>query len=192
MSENISRGCSCPQGAGRACQTGCCSAPDYEVVYTSERQIVIDFLYLDLSACSRCQGTETALDEALTEIAHLLEAIGTEMVVNKVNVINQELARKHRFVSSPTVRVNGRDIQMEIRESQCESCGELCGDSIDCRVWVYQGKEYAVPPKAMLIDAILHEVFGPEGSEDEAAEYVMPDNLKRFYAAMEANAGDNC
>lgn len=181
MSENNSRGCSCSQETG--CP-GCCCGPDYEVVYTSERRIVIDFLYLDLNVCARCQGTDTSLDEALSEIAQQLEAIGAEVVVNKVNVVNEELARQYKFISSPTIRVNGRDIQGGLRESQCESCGDLCGESVDCRVWVYQGKEYTAPPKAMIVDAILNEVYGPESSEPESAPYVMPDNLRRFYAAM--------
>lgn len=179
MSEN-SKGCSCGE---KGCQLGCCAGQEYEVVYTSEKEIVIDFLYLDLNVCSRCQGTDTSLEEALSEIAQMLEAIGTEVVVNKINVVNAELAQQHKFISSPTIRVNGRDIQMELRESQCESCGDLCGESVDCRVWVYQGKEYSVPPKGMLIDAILNEVYGPESSEPEPAQYVMPDNLRRFYAA---------
>jgi len=109
--------------------------------------LVIDFLYLDLSVCTRCQGTDTSLDEALAEVSRVLEATGTEVIVNKINVNTEELAIKHRFLSSPTIRVNGHDIQMEVKESLCESCGDLCGDEVDCRVWVYQGKEYTVPPK---------------------------------------------
>src|SRR5690554_5810374 len=105
MTENNTRGCSCNHEAG--CP-GCRCGPDYEVVYTSERRIVIDFLYLDLTECSRCQGADTALDEALSEIAQQLKDIGTEVVVNKVNVVNEELAEQYKFISSPTIRVNGR------------------------------------------------------------------------------------
>jgi len=178
-------GC-CGGGENHHCGAGCSCASkrDSQLVYTSERQIFIDFLYLDLHVCSRCQGADTVLDEALAEIAEMLEAIGAEVVVNKVNVLTEELAEKYRFVSSPTIRVNGRDIQIEVKESLCESCGDLCGDSVDCRVWVWQGQEYTSPPKAMLIDAILNEVYGPDHNQEEEPEYVMPENLKRFYAAM--------
>jgi len=72
---------------------------------------VIDFLYLDLSVCTRCQGTDQSLEDALAEVSGLLGAAGAEVIVNKINVTSEELAIQHRFVSSPTIRVNGRDIQ---------------------------------------------------------------------------------
>ena len=53
---------------------------------------------------------------------------------------------------------------------------------------VYQGKEYTVPPKGMIIEAILKEVYGENrGQNDTKQEYVVPENLKRFYSAMERN-----
>ena len=162
------------------CAAGCCG--DMGNLGVEKRKITIDFLYLDLSVCERCQGTDATLDEALAEVSKVLEATGAEVVLNKVNVNSEELAVEYRFLSSPTIRVNGNDIQMEIKESDCRSCGELCGESVDCRVWVYQGKEYAVPPKGLIIEAILKEVYG--GDRDYEAyenEYVMPENLKRFY-----------
>ena len=110
------------------------------------------------------------------------------MVLNKINVNSEELAVAYKFISSPTIRVNDLDIQMEVKESLCESCGDLCGDEVDCRVWVYQGKEYTVPPKGMIIEAILKEVYGgSQGRNVIEQEYVVPENLKRFYSAMERN-----
>lgn len=168
-----------------SCGSRCCG--DTKDIQANKRRVVIDFLYLDLSVCARCQGTDTSLDDALAEVSRVLEATGVEVVVNKINVTSEELAIAHKFVSSPTIRVNGRDIQMEVKESLCECCSDLCGDDVDCRVWVYQGKEYTVPPKAMIIEAILKEVYGgsdvkQEGQEADQ-EYLMPENLKRFYAA---------
>jgi len=151
---------------------------------STERKVVIDFLYLDLSVCCRCQGTDATLAEAVEEVSKVLQAAGVQVVINKVNIINEELARKYKFVSSPTIRVNGRDIQAEVRESACESCGDLSGDTVDCRVWVYQGEEYTEPPKAMLIDEILKEVYGPGSNQPVDQEYVLPDNLRQFYQAM--------
>jgi hypothetical protein len=176
MNENNPDGCSCvPE---------CC----VKTADINKRQITIDFLYLDLSVCTRCQGTDTVLDEALAEVSNVLQATGAEVVLNKINVISEELAVAYKFISSPTIRVNGHDIQMEVRESLCESCGDLCGDEVDCRVWVYQGKEYTVPPKGMIIEAILKEVYGgSQGRNVIEQEYVIPENLKRFYSAMERN-----
>jgi O-phosphoseryl-tRNA(Cys) synthetase len=168
-----------------SCSSGCCGG--ISEISNAKKQITIDFLYLDLSVCTRCQGTDTNLDEALNEVARVLEATGTEVLVNKINVNTVELAETYKFVSSPTIRVNGRDIQLEVKESLCESCGDLCGADVDCRVWIYQGQEYTTPPKAMIIEAILKEVYG--GKRDvnlTRQEYVMPDNLKNFYAVIKS------
>ncbi|MCM1565238.1 MAG: DUF2703 domain-containing protein [Dehalobacter sp.] len=170
-----------------SCGSGCCGSSPENMV--DKRRIVIDFLYLDLSVCTRCQGTDSSLDEALTEVSKVLEATGVNVVVNKINVLSEELANAHKFVSSPTIRINGQDIQMDVKESLCESCGDLCGNEVECRVWVYQGKEYTVPPKAMIMEAILKEVYGEDKSSNIAEhDYVMPDNLKQFYAAMKSNS----
>ncbi|MGD9569143.1 MAG: DUF2703 domain-containing protein [Sedimentibacter sp.] len=162
---------------------GCCGSKEETKV--ERKQIVIDFLFLDLSVCTRCQGTESSLDEALKDVSNVLEATGTDVMINKVNVNTEELAVKYKFLTSPTIRVNGRDIQMEYKESLCESCGDLCGDKVDCRVWVYQGNEYNEPPKAMIIEGILKSVYGGDLSENiEEPEYVMPENLVHFYSVM--------
>ncbi len=168
-----------------SCNPECCDASMN--MGAANKQIIIDFLYLDLSVCTRCQGTYTSLDEALEEVSRVLETTGVEVILNKVNVLSEELAIQHKFISSPTIRVNGHDIQMEVKESLCESCSDLCGDEVDCRVWVYQGKEYTIPPKAMIIEAILKEVYGNVTRDIEDKEFVLPENLKHFYESMKVN-----
>lgn len=169
-----------PEGCD--CSPECCSTR--KDTGAEKERILIDLLFLDLSVCTRCQGTDENLDAAVAEVSKVLESTGTEVVVNRVHVLSEELARRYQFVSSPTIRVNGRDIQMDIRESLCESCGDLCGDSVDCRVWVYRGREYTEPPKAMIIESILREVYGSREAGGETAEYALPENLKRFYDKM--------
>ena len=68
----------------------------------------------------------------------MLEAAGVEIVVKKTLVDSEQKAMELGFVASPTIRVNGRDIALQLRESNCASCGEACGceGKIDCRVWV--------------------------------------------------------
>lgn len=191
--KNISMDCTCyPEcsdtardtkennAGGCSCGPECCDGQNT----TNTRRIVIDFLFLDVSVCTRCQGTDATLDDALKDVSKVLEATGVEVVVNKVNILSEEQAKEYQFVSSPTIRINGRDIQMEVKESLCESCGDLCGDNVDCRVWVYQGQEYTEPPKAMIIEAILKEIYGNQNKEQVVTEYVMPENLKRFYDAI--------
>jgi hypothetical protein len=150
----------------------------------STRELVIDFLYLDLETCTRCRGTDANLEAALAQVGHVLDAAGVEMSVRKTLVASAEQAQDLGFVSSPTIRVNGQDIALKLRESSCAECGEACGcdGAIDCRVWVWQGQEYIQAPPAMIVDAILRAVYG--GTEQAAAPVpaVVPENLARFFA----------
>ncbi|MGB7604425.1 MAG: DUF2703 domain-containing protein [Lutisporaceae bacterium] len=162
-----------------SCGNGCCGSEQ------KKKQILIDFLYLDLSVCERCQGTENNLDEAIREVAGVLKAAGFEIVVNKVNITSKELAIKYQFLSSPTIRINGNDIELEVKESSCKECGDLCGDDVDCRVWVHEGIEYNEPPKSMIVNAILKEVYGDNRIDAvKMEEYVLPDNLKMFFDGL--------
>jgi hypothetical protein len=170
---NLSQGCC-------SCGSSCC-APENE-----EKRLLIDFLYLDLSVCERCQGADNNLDEAIIEVGNVLKAAGYKIEINKVNITSKELAVKYEFLSSPTIRINGADIAMEVKESSCQECGDLCGDSVDCRVWLYEGVEYTEPPKALIVNAILKEVYGGQktnvGNKDE---YELPENLKLFFDGLQ-------
>lgn len=181
-------GC-CETQKNICCSTSC--GCEDEIHSTEKRKIVIDFMYLDLSICTRCQGTEDSLEEAIADVAKVLELTGAEVVVNKIHIDSKEKAIQYRFESSPTIRINGKDIQLEMRESLCESCGDLCGDEVDCRVWVYRGKEYNVPPKAMIIDAILREVYSDKktllNDRVDREAYQLPENLRRFFESIEKN-----
>ncbi len=168
---------------GCCCGASCCDEPAKEF---GKRQVIIDFLYLDLEVCSWCKGTGENLDGALAQVAGVLQAAGVEVKVNRIHVDSEEKAVTHRFASSPTIRVNVRDIQLEGKESKCDSCGDLCGDEVDCRIWLYQGKEYTSPPPAMIVDAILRAVYGQPAAVAAAVcePFVLPDNLRKFFQAM--------
>jgi hypothetical protein len=156
------------------------------VAQTSET-LRIDFLFLDLTTCTRCLGADMSLASALELVNDVLEATGVQVEVTKILVESAEQARALRFVSSPTIRVDGRDVALELRESSCgsEACTDGCGDKIACRVWVYRGHEYTEPPVAMVVDAILGHVYGgssaPGASESEL--YELPENLTRFFSS---------
>lgn len=179
---NNEGGCCCNTNS-TCCTTGGTTQSNH--LQAEKRKINIDFLFLDLRVCVPCRGTETSLEEAIVEVAKVLEATGVEVVVNKIKVENEDQACELGFISSPTIRINGKDIQLEVKESLCESCGDLCGDDVDCRVWMYQGKEYSVPPKAMIIDAILKEIYGDarENSIIPPRPNDIPENLKKFFVA---------
>jgi hypothetical protein len=164
----------------------------------STQELVIDFMYLDLETCTRCRGTDANLEAALAQVRHVLDAAGVDMTVRKTLVASAEQAEALGFVSSPTIRVNGQDVALELRESSCAECGEACGcdGAIDCRVWVWQGQEHTQTPPAMIVDAILRAVYG--GAEQEVAwpsVAGVPENLERFFAGkaqVVANTASCC
>jgi hypothetical protein len=151
-------------------------------------QVGIDFMYLDLETCTRCRGTDANLEAALAEVGRVLNAAGADVSVRKTLVASAEQARALGFVSSPTIRVNGTDIALELRESSCAECGEVCAcdGTIDCRVWVWQGQEHTEAPTSMIVDAILRGIYG--GGERAIAPLpvgAVPENLARFFAGKE-------
>lgn len=134
------------------------------------KKLKIDFLYLDLSTCERCGATDKVLDDALSELKPELK--GVEVIVNKTKIENDEEAKKHDFVRSPTIRINGVDIEkiltgrLNVKDNYCESCANICGDSClestgggtQCRTIEYKGKTYEAVPKEMIKDAIRREI----------------------------------
>lgn len=149
------------------------------------RELVVDFMYLDLETCTRCRGTDANLEAALAQVQQVLAVAGVAISLRKTLVASAEQARALGFVSSPTIRVDGHDIALELRESSCAECGEACGcdGAIDCRVWVWQDQEYTQAPPAMIVDAILREVYaGSQRPVDPApAAGDVPENLMRFF-----------
>lgn len=148
------------------------------------KTITIEFLYLDLNTCERCMATGSTLEEALSLLNPVFEKLDYNVKLNKINITSKELAEQYHFVSSPTIRVNGFDICSELKESDCQDCGDLCGDSVDCRVFVYQGEEYEEPPAAMIIDGIFRILYGQV--QDENKKYEVPENLKNYFIRRES------
>lgn len=170
----------------------CCGpqvkSPPASGTRAEKRRLDIDFLYLDLSVCERCQDTESILEEAIEGLARVLETTRVEVALNKIHVTSEEQAVDLGFLVSPTIRVNGRDIQMNFRESLCESCGTLCEceGGVLCREWEYQGRWYTAPPKGLIIETIFKEVYGGagEGRDESQKAKEAPDDLKRFFSGL--------
>jgi hypothetical protein len=156
----------------------------------AEKRLRIDFLFLDLSTCNRCRGADRSLEQALETVGDLLAASAIEVQLNKIHVESAEQSRELRFATSPTIRVNGRDVALELRESACgsEACTDGCVEAIACRVWIHDGREYTEPPVPMIVDAIMREAYAGNvvEHEPEAGGYELPDNLERFFASTAA------
>ena len=160
---------------------------------TATKTIDIEFLYIDLTTCTRCRGTDESLGRALEAVLSVLSATGKTVNLKKVLIDSEEKARAHRFLSSPTIRVNGRDAALGTKESRCGSCGDIAGQATDCRVWVYEGAEYTEAPEALLVDAILHAAYAPPAPATKPEPYPgVPENLLRFFDAKATTAGGPC
>lgn len=179
-------------GAGGCGCSGKANAVSSEKIVARQaasREINIEFLYLDLEVCDQCKGSESNLDEALREVSAVLEKTGVTVNVNKIHVESFEQAQKLNFISSPTIRVNGRDVGLEVKENYCSSCSKLSGNETYCRVWNFQGEEFSTAPKFLVVEAILKEIYGAAGGEtketkpEQIAQSL--ENLKRFFEGRE-------
>lgn len=175
-----------PSACCSSAASSCCCPPTPQAGGKSKSQpkkIAIDFLYLDLNTCERCIATGGTLDQALAALAPAFQTMGYVAEVNKVNITTKELAEQYRFISSPTIRVNGVDICTELKESDCKDCGDLSGCSVDCRVFVYEGEDYEQPPAAMIIDGIMRVLHGAQ-TQTEKKPYTLPDNLIKYFEGL--------
>jgi len=164
----------------------CCASDGSRGIQVSlvrRRPLDVEFLYLDRTVCERCKGTEEILKEAVEEARKILGPTGVEVSLTMTHVRTEDEALALGFVSSPTVRVLGRDAGVDVKENPCTSCGDLSGCDITCRVWTWQGQEFSVPPKAMLLDAILRESYLHPGGEQCAPTPLkeLPENLRKFF-----------
>lgn len=149
----------------------------------------VEILALDLHTCDRCTGTDSAIEAAVMDLRPVLESVGVALRFRKTVVQTAEQATALRFQSSPTIRINGRDLPIELRESRCGDCTTLCGGTAvtDCRVWVWRGREYTEAPKGLIIDAILRAYPNAAHEAAPAPEaFVLPENLRRFFDAKRA------
>lgn len=146
-----------------------------------EKSVMIEYSYLDLQSCDRCIGTDAVLEEAIADLTPTLERAGYIIEYRKIEIKTDVIATEYQFLSSPTIRVNGQDICATVTENNCGGCSNISGSAVDCRVFVYKGSSYEVPPKEMLVKGILEVVFA--GSKITCNDrYTLPDNLRRFFA----------
>jgi len=97
---------------------------------------VVEILYTD--ACPFWK-------ETLNTINELTRELNIAITVKKTRIASDEEAKQHRFPGSPTVRINGVDIDPEARET---------AGYIGCRIYTYKGKTYDYPPKQIIKSAL--------------------------------------
>ena len=157
-----------------------------------DKKVVVEYLYLDLQTCERCIGTDSVLDEVMRVLTPALELAGFTVEYKKIEIKAVDMAIKHQFISSPTIRVNGHDICKSVVENTCGCCSEISNTNVECRVYEYSGKTYEIPPKEMLAEGILQLVFGKPDEGGSPDKYKLPENLKNFFDGKKAKSGCCC
>ena len=97
---------------------------------------VVELLYID--ECPNRNATRRLVMDVLQE-----EHIEIRLV--EVCVRALEDAVRHRFIGSPSVRINGEDIEQENNERVY---------NLGCRVYRHDGTHSGVPPKALIQAAV--------------------------------------
>jgi hypothetical protein len=148
------------------------------------RTINIELLAIDLSTCSRCTKSLANVEQAIANLQQVLASTGTVVQFRKILVESAAQAKQLRFVSSPTIRVNGQDIILETTESRCGDCSDLSGsqEGTACRTWSYQGESYTEAPVGMIVDAIVRTIYQSENPSPIVNTAIeVPHNLQQFF-----------
>jgi hypothetical protein len=144
-----------------------------------------DLIVIDLSSCKRCVPTGDQLRAAVKLLAPVAEALGIELRHHETVVQTSAEAKEIALLSSPTIRLNGRDIAQDIRESLCESCGDLTDNNtrVDCREWHYRGKVYSAAPVALLVEALMEAMLKIDEMPPVPPTPLknLPENLIRYF-----------
>jgi hypothetical protein len=148
------------------------------------KPLIVELLVIDLTSCKRCVPTGDQLQQAVSLLAPVAEALGIELKHREIVVQTAQEAKAHALLSSPTIRLNGRDIDQDIRESLCESCGDLTENNtmVDCREWHYRGKVYSAAPLPLLIEAIMASMLDMNAPPVVPAPLMeLPENMQRYF-----------
>lgn len=164
---------------------GCSSSDaDAAAAHKAKKVLSIDLVVIDLTTCKRCVPTGDQLRRAVHLLEPVAEALGIELKYRSIVVQTPQEAKAHALLSSPTIRLNGRDIDQDIRESLCESCRDLTANSIpvDCREWHYRGRVYNAAPLPLLIEAIMCAMLDIDRPPVVPAPIeTLPENLQRYF-----------
>lgn len=79
-------------------------------------------------------------------LREVLEEMGIGAEIEKINITDEAEARKHGFLGSPTIRVNGLDVEKSARGR--DDAG------MRCRVYITDEGVLDHPPRGMLRAAI--------------------------------------
>lgn len=93
--------------------------------------------------------------EALVKVKEALKELDLQAEVEVIRVDSPEKARAYKFLGSPTVKIDGLDLEPEL-----EATGNFSVNA--CRTYVHEGLLYHYPPKEILL-----KILRPLGKKAE-------------------------
>ena len=146
----------------------------------------IELFALDTDHCSPCRAALSNLQEAAAELTRTLDSSTYDVDARLVRLSSPEQARELGVLSSPTVRVNGLDIELDVEEEPCTTCSDLAGADIACRTYEWQGRRHDHPPVALLVERVREHLDHPErepGPGPGVLETQSSSSIDRFFEA---------
>jgi len=110
-----------------------------EETIKSMKSNVVEILYTD--ACPFWKETAKT-------IIQIKKELNLTITVKKTKITNEEQAKQHGFLGSPTVRINGVDI-----DPTAAPVKQPIG-YVGCRIYTHEGHIYDYPPKQMIKTAL--------------------------------------
>jgi hypothetical protein len=98
---------------------------------------------------------------AVQTVEAVLKEEGIGATISEVNIQNAEVARDLGFLGSPSIRVNGLDVEPEARSAH--DYGMMC------RTYLVNGRREGLPPREMLREAILAAHTGIAAGESQTS-----------------------
>ena len=93
---------------------------------------------LTFEGCPSCEATRRLVEETVKELQIKAE-------IDPVQVDGEDEARRQGFLGSPTVQIDGKDIEVSRREGKA---------GFACRLYRTPNGVSGVPPKSLLVAAI--------------------------------------
>lgn len=117
--------------------------------------IIIEWLHLDVAGktCRRCGDTGKELRRAVERLQ--VECMPKGIVIGfKETLLNPE-----QIARSNTILINGVPLeeivpQTRVSSSCCTSCGEITGQTEQCRTLVHLGQEHETIPEKLIRKAV--------------------------------------
>ncbi len=121
---------------------------------TTTVPLVLELYALDTTSCGPCVSALGSMHAAAAVLSRELTGRGYVVATRVVRLEDADHARALGVLSSPTVRVNGVDIALDVDESVCPSCTALASAAVECRTYRWAGRSYDHPPAALIAAAV--------------------------------------